>query len=205
MKAVADDKSEGVVMQKSLEFAEVIISRTVWLRLLRSSRPTATNTLRNNYWGRDNCSRCRAQSQCRVRNLLLLVNWLWLIVRLIASDPTNEWLENFRSEKMAFNLRRVKPIFSNGTPRLNVLIDRVSKTLVETLLKSQFWPIAEKIPFRSAKRFVGHKSIILTTKRIPQAAIIAVDSSDWKNGYRRTRASSNARTMRQRDYKGSLI
>ena len=77
--------------------------------------------------------------------------------------------------KRAFHLRRVEPVLVHGTPRLNVVVDRVSKTLVETLLRSQLGPDAEKIKIRCLKRYVGHKSLVLATKTLPKAAIIAVD------------------------------
>jgi hypothetical protein len=77
--------------------------------------------------------------------------------------------------RRAFHLRRVEPVFLNGTPRLKVLVDRVSKTLVENLLRSQLGVSAEKFQVRCIKRYVGHKSIVLTTKRLPKAAIIPVD------------------------------
>ena len=76
--------------------------------------------------------------------------------------------------KRAFHLRRVEPVLLNSTPRLKVILDRVSKTLVENLLKSQLAMMADKIQIRCVKRYVGHKSIVLTTKPIPKAAIMAV-------------------------------
>jgi len=77
--------------------------------------------------------------------------------------------------RRAFHLRRVEPVFLNGTPRLKVIVDRVSKTLVENLLRSHLGSEAERIRFRCVKRYVGHKSIVLTTKPLPKKAIIAVD------------------------------
>ena len=77
--------------------------------------------------------------------------------------------------KRAFHLRRVEPVFLHGTPRLNVVVDRVSKTLVETLLRSQLEPDAAGVTIRCLKRYVGQKSLVLATKTLPKAAIIAVD------------------------------
>jgi len=77
--------------------------------------------------------------------------------------------------RRAFHLRQIEPVILNGTPRLKVVVDRVSKTLVEKLLKSQLGPRGEKIQIRCVKRYVGHKSIVLTTKRLPKSAIVAVD------------------------------
>ncbi len=77
-------------------------------------------------------------------------------------------------EKRAFHVRRVDPVFLNGTPRLKVVVDRVSKTLVEELLKEQLGYSAEKMTIRCTKRFVGQKSFVVTSRRIPKPAIIAV-------------------------------
>lgn len=84
-------------------------------------------------------------------------------------------LEFTVGRRRAFHLRKIEPVILNGTPRLKVVVDRVSKTLVEKLLKSQLGPRGEKIQIRCIKRYVGHKSIVLTTKRLPKSAIIAVD------------------------------
>ena len=75
----------------------------------------------------------------------------------------------------AFHLRRVEPVSLNGTPRLKVVLDRVSKTLVETLLRDHLEFDAEQIKLRCVKRYVGHKSIVLATKQLRKKAIIAVD------------------------------
>jgi hypothetical protein len=76
--------------------------------------------------------------------------------------------------KRAFHVRRVDPVVLNGTPRLKVIVDRVSKNLVEALLIEQLGIAAENITIRCTKRFVGHKSFVLTSKRLPKSAIIAV-------------------------------
>ena len=77
-------------------------------------------------------------------------------------------------KKRAFHIRRVDPVLLNGTPRLKVIVDRVSKSLVEALLREQLGFAAEDITIRCIKRFVGHKSFVLTSKKLPKAAIIAV-------------------------------
>ena len=76
--------------------------------------------------------------------------------------------------KRAFHVRRVDPVFLNGTPRLKVMVDRVSKTLVEMLLKEQLGFSAEKMTIRCTKRYVGQKSFVVTSRRIPKSAIVAV-------------------------------
>jgi hypothetical protein len=77
--------------------------------------------------------------------------------------------------RRAFHLRRVEPVSLSGTPRLKITVDRVSKTLVENLLRNQIGYGAETAQLRCLKRYVGHKSVVLTTSPIPKAAIIAVD------------------------------
>ncbi len=76
--------------------------------------------------------------------------------------------------KRAFHVRRIDPVFLNGTPRLKVMVDRVSKTLVETLLKDQLGYYAEKMTLRCTKRYVGQKSFVVASRPIPKSAIIAV-------------------------------
>ncbi len=76
--------------------------------------------------------------------------------------------------KRAFHIRRVDPVFLNGTTRLKVIVDRVSKTLVEALLKEQLGFSTEKITIRCTKRYVGQKSFVVTSRQIPKSAIIAV-------------------------------
>jgi len=102
--------------------------------------------------------------------------------KVIACCPLNRLgvhernsLEFTVGQRRAFHLRKVEPVILNGTPRLKVFVDRVSKTLVEKLLKSQLGSRREKIQIHCIKRYVGHKSIVLTTKRLPKSAIIAVD------------------------------
>ncbi len=77
-------------------------------------------------------------------------------------------------DRRAFHLRSVEPVLLNGTYRLSVVVDRVSKTLVETLLKYQLSSSTEKISIRCINRYVGHKSFILSSRRLPKSAIIAV-------------------------------
>jgi len=78
-------------------------------------------------------------------------------------------------QRRAFHLRQVEPVLLNETPRLKMVVDRVSKTLVETLLMSHLGSDRERARIRCIKRYVGHKSLVLTTKRLPKNAIIAVD------------------------------
>jgi hypothetical protein len=76
--------------------------------------------------------------------------------------------------RRAFHVRRIDPVVLGDTPRLKIVVDRVSKTLVETLLRNHLGPDAEKISLRCVKRYVGHKSFVLTNRRLPKSAIKAV-------------------------------
>lgn len=76
--------------------------------------------------------------------------------------------------KRAFHLRRIEPVVLNGTPRLKIVVDRVSKTLVGTLLEDHLGSIAEKLTIHCTKRYVGHKSFVLSSKKLPKSAILAV-------------------------------
>ncbi|MDD2467200.1 MAG: hypothetical protein PHI97_24705 [Desulfobulbus sp.] len=78
-------------------------------------------------------------------------------------------------QRRAFHLRRIEPVLVNGTPRTKVVLDRVSKTLAENLLRHHLGDVADRFHFHCLKRYVGHKSIVLTTRRLPREVIIAVD------------------------------
>ena len=47
--------------------------------------------------------------------------------------------------------------------------------LFRSLLRHHLGDGAHRFHFRCLKRYVGHKSIVLTTKRLPREVIIAVD------------------------------
>ncbi len=78
-------------------------------------------------------------------------------------------------QRRAFHLRRIEPVLVNGTPRTKVVLDRVSKTLTENLIRHHLGDAAHRFHFRCLKRYVGHKSIVLVTRRLPREVIIAVD------------------------------
>lgn len=61
----------------------------------------------------------------------------------------------------------------NGTPRTRIVLDRVSKTLTENLFRHHLSDTADRFHLRCLER--GHKSIVLTTRRLPREVIVAVD------------------------------
>lgn len=76
--------------------------------------------------------------------------------------------------KAQFHLRRIEAVALNGTPRLKVVVDRISKTLVEKLLRRELGYLADGMTIHCIKRYVGGKSFVETSHRIPKEAILAV-------------------------------
>jgi hypothetical protein len=74
-------------------------------------------------------------------------------------------------ERRAFHLRRVDPVMLHNTPRVNVSVDRVSKTLVENLLMSQLQD--GKAQIHCLNRYVGHKSFVESNVFLPKKIILA--------------------------------
>ena len=78
-------------------------------------------------------------------------------------------------QRRAFHLRRVEAMERNGIARVQVVLDRVAKTLVETLLREPLGTEADRIRCLCLKRYVGHRSLVVTDQRLPKAAILSVD------------------------------
>lgn len=74
-------------------------------------------------------------------------------------------------QRRAFHLRRVEPVFLNSTPRVKIIVDRVSKTLVEALLLSQLQK--KNVQIRCLNRYVGHKSFVESSVFLPKKIIVA--------------------------------
>ncbi len=73
-----------------------------------------------------------------------------------------------------FHIRRIDPVILGETPRLNVVVDRVSKNLVKRLLQKHIGGLSDKITVRCTKRFVGKKSFIEVSEKIPKTVILAM-------------------------------
>jgi len=73
-------------------------------------------------------------------------------------------------QNRAFHLRRVDPVLTNNIPRIKVLVDRVSKYLVEELIRSK---LSGTTKIRCLKRYVGRKSFVETSDFIPKKIILA--------------------------------
>jgi hypothetical protein len=182
LEAMAYNQSGGVVMQRLVEMSEIKGRGTLKRQLETNLAKAAVlkQTARYKYfekellWGE--ITACDAEHNLYVETEVIAGE------RVTAICPANRIGLHERhsgdfaiGRKRAFHLRRVEPVMLNGTPRLKVVVDRVSKTLVETLLRSQLRPDAEKVKIRCLKRYVGHKSIVFSTDRLPKSAIIAVD------------------------------
>jgi len=75
-------------------------------------------------------------------------------------------------EQRAFHVRRVDPILIKGTHRTDVVLDRISRTLVDQLLQNIHG--GRKIRIRCTKRYVGHKSFVESNTFLPKKVILAV-------------------------------
>ncbi|MCL7489820.1 MAG: hypothetical protein M8357_16765 [Desulfobulbaceae bacterium] len=182
LEAVAYNDSGGIIRQQQIDLTETR-GRNILLRQLEENLAKAVvfkQTVRYKSFEREllwgEITACDAEHNLYVETEITPGE------RVTAYCPLNRIGVHERhsgkfsiGSKRAFHLRRVEPVLLNGTPRLKVMVDRVSKTMVEKLLKSQLGPRCEKIQIRCLKRYVGHKSIVLATKRLPKAAIIAVD------------------------------
>jgi hypothetical protein len=72
-------------------------------------------------------------------------------------------------QRRAFHIRRVEPVLLNNIPRVKVMVDRVSKTLVENLLLDQIQNA--KVNIRCLNRYVGQKSFVESNTFLPKKII----------------------------------
>ena len=182
LEAVAYNNSGGVIMQKPVDLSEIKRRNTLKRNLETNLAKAVVLKQANLYkfyerelrWGEITAS--DPEHNLYVETEVIPGELVMAICPLNRIGLHERHTENFSvGRKRAFHLRRVEPIYLNGIPRLKVVMDRVSKNLVVSLLRSQIGDDAEKIKLRCVKRYVGHKSIVLTTKPLPKKAIIAVD------------------------------
>lgn len=74
-------------------------------------------------------------------------------------------------QKRAFHIRKIDPVIKNNIPRAKILVDRVSKYLVEGLLRSK---LDSTFNIRCTKRYVGQKSFVESNAFIPKPVILGV-------------------------------
>lgn len=182
LEAVAYNNSGGVVMQRLVDLSEIKGRGTLRRQLMSNLAKAAVIKQATRYkcfekellWGK--------VTACDPEQALYVETEVIPGERVTAICPINRVGIHERhaggfaiGSTRAFHLRRVELMILHDTPRLNVVVDRVSKTLVENLLLSQLGPEAEMVKLRCVKRYVGHKSLVLSSRRLPKAAIIAVD------------------------------
>lgn len=78
-------------------------------------------------------------------------------------------------EKMQFHLFKIEMVELQGVPRINIYVDRTSKILVTKLLKRELNGSSARTRLTCVKRIVGGYSLVLSSQRLPQTAIVAVD------------------------------
>ena len=74
-------------------------------------------------------------------------------------------------QRRAFHLRRVDSVKLHGITRVKVVVDRVSKNLVTTLLNEQLDTTAQ-VHLYCVKRYVGHKSFVKASGFLPKQIIL---------------------------------
>ena len=182
LEAIAYDRVGGIIMQKPVDLAKMKGRNSLkkYLETALGKAAVLKQTMRYKpferglFWGE--ITACDREHNLYVETEIIPGEQITAICPLNRIGLHERQSNNCSlGSKRAFHLRRVEPVMLNGTPRLKVVVDRVSKILVETLLKSRLESGKGKYELRCIKRYVGHKSIILTTRPIPKAAIIAVD------------------------------
>lgn len=181
LEAVAYDKSGGVLTQRIVDLAEIRGVNTIKKHLAKNLAKAALLKQTNHYKFYEKELRWGEIMACDCNQNFHIETEVIPGEKVIAICPMNRiglherHDENFFvGTRRAFHLRRVDSVFLNGIPRLKVMVDRVSKTLVETLLQEQLGFSAEKMTICCTKRYVGHKSFVLASRRIPKSAIKAV-------------------------------
>lgn len=182
LQAVAYEKRSGVIHQRLLEIP-TMLNKTSMTRHLQHSlakaevirqahryKPQAGTLL----WG-------EVADRDSERNIYISTE-IFGGEQVLAVCPANRvglherYRRSFRiGDTRAFHLRLVEPVLLHGTPRLKIVVDRVSKTLVETLLGSFLDGERKRVNIRCVKRYVGHKSIVLVDRMLPRTVIKAVD------------------------------
>jgi hypothetical protein len=77
-----------------------------------------------------------------------------------------------KGDRKAFHLRRVETISMGDVSRTHIIVDRVSKALVERLLVSELRSNINNIRLTCTRRFAGRKSFVETNSFIPKNTIL---------------------------------
>lgn len=182
LEAVAYNQSGGTVMQRPIDLA-TLKGRNTILGYLEDSLARAAVIKETRHYKRFEREMRWGVVIGRDRDKNLLIETEVVpSEKVIAKCPFNRIGMHERNghsfltgQRRAFHLRRVEPVTVNGTPRLKVLVDRVSKVLVENLLREKLGDAAKRYRFRCLKRYVGQESMVVASRRLPKKVIIAVD------------------------------
>lgn len=78
-------------------------------------------------------------------------------------------------ERKAFHFRKVESVMAGGdTPRTQITVDRISRTLVVKLLKHELNPKYNDIKLYCRKRYAGEKSFVESSMFLPKKTILKV-------------------------------
>lgn len=182
LEIVAYGKRNGLTVQKDLDLPAVL-SRNQFKAILENHLATAAVIKQVRLLkGFERCLLWGEVVYSRTGDHLLVETEIIPDEPIIATCPINRIGLHERNagrlqpgHRRAFHLRRIEPVLLNGAPRTKVVLDRVSKTLTENLLRHHLGDAAHRFQLCCLKRYVGHKSIVLTTRRLPREVIIAVD------------------------------
>lgn len=182
LEAVVCNKVNGITLQRVFDLPAIFPRSTLRKYLEEQLAMAAVFKLVQRYkpferqfvWGE--VTGCDSEHNFYVETEIISGEWITGICPLNRIGLHERYSEQFHLlQRRAFHLRRVEPVIINGTPRTKVVLDRVSKTLTENLLRYHLGDGTERHEFRCVKRYVGHRSIILTTRKLPREAIVAVD------------------------------
>ncbi len=180
LKAVAYKDVGGVIMQRMIDFTAIRGFGTLQKKLEESLARAALLKQTKSYKYYEKELRWGEITACDSENNLDVEIEVIPGEKITAVCPHNRLSLHERDsdkfslgQRRAFHLRRVDPVSLKGTSRLNVVVDRVSKTLVETLLYDYLGSSAENISLRCTNRYVGQKSFVFTSKKLPKAVIVA--------------------------------
>ena len=138
LEAVAYNRVDGVLLQKSIDVIRIRGWNTIKKHLKKNLQKASVlkQTRQYKYYERElrwgEISAIDAETNYHVELEIIPGETVTAVGPLNRVGLHERSSGNFSiGEKRAFHIRRVEPVFLNGTPRLKVVVDRVSKMLVE--------------------------------------------------------------------------
>jgi len=181
MEVVLYNKINGTTIQRFVDFREIRGANTLLkhLDIALSKAATIKQTKKYKFYEKElrwaEVLACRPSGELFVEAEIIPGEQAIAVCPLNRIGPHERNLQSFSVGQIrAFHIRRIDPVLMAGTPKMKIVMDRVSKTLVESLLREQLSVNDEKINIHCVKRYVGHKSFVITSRRLPKSAISAV-------------------------------